>query len=98
MLSEFEATLYTQRLTTLERLEQPWGFTRAEGDVRCIAHIINLAVQAALTHLKAEPSNQSEVYRLEDQHTRAGHNQIAIVSALSKLQSYIYLLESSWLD
>ena len=37
-----------------ESIELPWPFTVQEGDVRCMAHIINLAVQDALKCLKAD--------------------------------------------
>ena len=37
-----------KRLQKDLNLQQPWSFTCKEGDVCCIAHIINLAVQAAL--------------------------------------------------
>ena len=36
-------------------VHQPWPFKVDEGDVRCMAHIINLAVQSALKSLKASP-------------------------------------------
>ena len=39
-----------------------WSFTRKDGDIQCLGHIINLAVQAALTQLKATPSNSTELY------------------------------------
>jgi hypothetical protein len=51
MLSEYE-NLACKHETTLQ---QPWAYTTKEGDVRCIGHIINLAVQAALASLKAVP-------------------------------------------
>ena len=35
--------------------QQQWPFTVREGDVRCMAHIINLAVQAALRTFRADP-------------------------------------------
>jgi hypothetical protein len=65
MLQELEATTKEQRLQKDPNLQQPWSFTCKEGDVRCIAHIINLAVQAALTTLKAVPAEQPESYRME---------------------------------
>ena len=36
-------------------VHQPWPFKYEAGDVRCMAHIINLAVQSALKSLKAAP-------------------------------------------
>lgn len=47
-----------------DNLQQPWLFTRTEGDVRCIGHVINLAVQAALKILKAEPVEEIETYQI----------------------------------
>ena len=41
MLTEFKNR---SSQTTSYSIQQPWTFTTREGDVRCIAHIINLAV------------------------------------------------------
>ena len=38
MLSEYEKLASNTQIST----QQPWTFTVKEGDVRCIAHIINL--------------------------------------------------------
>ena len=58
MLSEYEKIASKQHTT----IQQPWTFTVKEGDVRCIAHIINLAVQATLKSLKASPvQNQKRI-------------------------------------
>ena len=51
-------------------LEQPWSFTRKEGDVRCIGHIINLAVQDALLQLKAIPLDISKTYQMDANEAR----------------------------
>ena len=64
MLEEFEAVAGNQRNAKPDNLQQPWSFTQAEGDVRCIGHVINLAVQAALTTLKAEPAEETETYQM----------------------------------
>ena len=60
MLNGFKAaaSFYEDR----DCLEQPWSFTRKEGDVQCIRHIINLAVQDALSQLKAVPLDISKTY------------------------------------
>ena len=50
MLNSIESVM-NERETLLH---QPWPFTVKEGDVRCMAHIINLAVQDALKSLKAD--------------------------------------------
>ena len=52
-------------LSAPENPQQPWSFTRKEGDVQCVAHVINIAVQEALKLLKAVPSEQLESYRVE---------------------------------
>ena len=73
MLNGFEAaaSFYEDR----DCLEQPWSFTRKEGDVRCIGHIINLAVQDALSQLKAVPSDISKTYWMDanEAHIPASH-------------------------
>ena len=66
MLQELEASTREQTLQKDPNLQQPWPFTCKEGDVRCMAHIINLAVQAALTTLKAVPAEQLDSYRMEN--------------------------------
>jgi hypothetical protein len=65
MLNEFEAAVSFYEDRDRDCPEQLWSFTRKEGDVRCIRHIINLAVQDVLTHLKAIPSDISETYRMD---------------------------------
>jgi hypothetical protein len=52
MLDEFEAVVKDQFNEKPDNLQQLWPFTRKEGDVRCIKHVINLAVQDALKTLK----------------------------------------------
>ena len=37
-----------------DSLQLPWSFTMKEGDARCMAHIINIAVQNALKMLKTD--------------------------------------------
>jgi hypothetical protein len=75
-------------------LEQPWSFTRKEGDVRCIGHIINLAVQDALSQLKAVPSDISETYQMDANEARIPVSQDEIVSALSKLRRHVYIFRN----
>jgi hypothetical protein len=58
MLEQYEIGACSTPVT----LQQPWAFTVKEGDVRCMAHIINLAVQEALKTLKATPSNSPDIY------------------------------------
>jgi hypothetical protein len=93
MLREFEAEAHLRQLGKEECLQQPWTFTQKEGDVRCIGHIINLAVQAALKHLKAVPSNSTNLYRMEADATQLpiSHSQEVVVSALLKLQQHVYI-------
>ena len=44
MLTEYEKIASEHQTST----QQPWTFTVREGDVRCIAHIINLAIKLLL--------------------------------------------------
>ena len=64
--------------------------------MQCVAYIINLAVQAALTSLKAVPSVQTEIYRLEQGaagiSTSTGKEEV--VSALIKLRRHIYVFRN----
>ncbi len=59
MLDQFEETTRDQHDEKPENIQQPWLFTWKEGDIRCIGHVINLAVQEALKTLKAVPCNPS---------------------------------------
>lgn len=62
MLNSFEGATDGIKYTAL----QPWGFSRKYGDVRCMAHILNLAVQDALKSLKAIPED-TDIYRVEEE-------------------------------
>ena len=75
---------------------QPWSFTIKEGDVQCITHIINLAVQVALTTLKAVPSDQTESYRVEENVARLPTTGLH----LAKLRRHIYVFRNrrGWKD
>lgn len=99
MLAEFEIGA----CTSVVSIQQPWSFTVKEGDVRCMAHIINLAVQAALTMLKAVPSEQTESYRLEQglAYTRGFvSNREEVATVLIKLRRHIYVFRNrrAWKD
>ena len=63
MLCNFEAT--ASFYEDDNSLQQPWSYTRKEGDVRCLGHIINLAVQEALKQLKAVLLDESKDYRMD---------------------------------
>jgi hypothetical protein len=68
------------------------GIYNKEGDVRCIRHIINLAVQAALTSLKAVPADEPNAYRLEYGAARVPSlPENELVAVLSKLRRHIYV-------
>ena len=54
------AAVNTKMLTLLEK-SLP-GFTVADNQVRCMAHIINLAVQVLLSHLKITPQEATNLY------------------------------------
>jgi hypothetical protein len=82
-------------------LKQPWAFTAKVGDVRCIGHIINIAVQAALASLKATLDKGPEAYRLEIRAARIPlTSENNIVTVLAKLRRHIYVLRNrrGWKD
>ena len=93
MLDQFEATAEEQREGKPDNLQQPWSFTRKEGDVRCIGHVINLAVQDALTTLKAVPAEKTKVYQIVYQAAALPRefDKGDVVLALYKLQRHIYI-------
>ena len=91
MLKLFEAAAAAGSDWTVE---QPWTFTVKEGDVRCMAHIIHLAVQAALKALKAVPAEDWTVYRCEDGEARITLDAMrggSVTSSLEKLRRHIYV-------
>jgi hypothetical protein len=104
MLATYEKTSISKPIEEPIRVQQPWTFTVKEGDVRCIAHIINLAVQAALTALKAVLEEQSEAYRDELNAARLPSSLISqagsTASALIKLRKHIYVFRNrrAWRD
>lgn len=82
MLLEYEKLALAQLIT----LKQPWAFTAKVRDVRCIRHIINIVVQAALASLKATLNERVEAYWLKVRATRiltVAENEI--VTVLAKL-------------
>ncbi|KFY17372.1 hypothetical protein V492_00719 [Pseudogymnoascus sp. VKM F-4246] len=101
MLLEYERLASTAPIS----LKQPWAFRAKAGDVRCIRHIINIAVQAALASLKATPDERVEAYRLEVGAARipTGISTAAeyeIISVLVKLRRHIYVFRNrrGWKD
>ncbi|KFY91845.1 hypothetical protein V500_04432 [Pseudogymnoascus sp. VKM F-4518 (FW-2643)] len=97
MLLEYKKLASTNPIS----LKQPWAFIAKAGDVRCIGHIINIAVQAALASLKATPDERVEAYRLEIGAARiplVAENDI--VTVLAKLQRHIYMFRNrcGWKD
>ncbi|KFY79733.1 hypothetical protein V499_01319 [Pseudogymnoascus sp. VKM F-103] len=100
MLAEYERIAKDQEVTT----QQPWTFRVKEGDVRCIAHIINIAVQDALKTLKAAPAEQAESYRCEQGAARiptsSSESNIEVKNTLSKLRRHIYVFRNrrQWKD
>jgi hypothetical protein len=88
-----------QEVTT----QQPWTFRVKEGDVRCIAHIINIAVQDALKTLKAAPAEQAESYRCEQGAARiptSSESNIEVKNTLGKLRRHTYVFRNrrQWKD
>jgi hypothetical protein len=96
MLEEFEVIAEEQRNAKLDNLQQPWSFTQAEGDVRCIGHVINLAVQAALKTLKAEPAEETETYQIiyNSATIPLEFQKTDVVSAFYKLRRYVYIFRN----
>lgn len=101
MLNQYELKVADVSTTT----NQPWSFTVKDGDVRCMAHIINLAVQAALTTMKAVPSEELESYRVQEGLAYTRINAIysekeEVVNALTKLRKHIYVFRNrrGWKD
>ena len=99
MLTEYEKIASEHQTST----QQPWTFTVREGDVRCIAHIINLAVQAALKSLKADPDAETDAYRCEQGAARIPRSMDAhaeVSNTLEKLRRHIYVFRNrrGWKD
>jgi hypothetical protein len=44
MLDEFESLVEEYRKLMPDSPQQPWSFTQKQGDIRCLGHVINLAV------------------------------------------------------
>jgi hypothetical protein len=75
------------------------GIYNKEGDVRCIRHIINLAVQAALTSLKAVPADEPNAYRLEYGAARVPSlPENELVAVLSKLRRHICVSQPTTME
>jgi hypothetical protein len=97
MLLEYEKLASTNPIS----LKQPWAFIAKAGDVRCIRHIINIAIQAALASLKATPDEGPEAYRLEIRAARIPTvTENEIVTVLAKLWHHIYVFRNrrGWKD
>jgi hypothetical protein len=104
MLAVYKKACYKKPTDQLLHTQQLYPFNIKEGDICCIAYIINLAVQAALSLLKAIPEENSEVYRDKPDTARLsllsqGINAatallsqgINTATALLKLQKHIYI-------
>ena len=63
MLEEFEVVVATQWVQ-MEKDRLPFWckFNRKDADVRCCAHIYNIAVQAALKAIKSNPNEHRNYY------------------------------------
>jgi hypothetical protein len=75
MLDEFESLADEYWKSRLNHPYQLWSFTQKEGDIRYIGHVINLAIQEAMTQLKATPSNVTKTYWMKrnEAHLLYGH-------------------------
>ena len=95
MISNIECSLNERQNLLQPNLQQPWAFKQEEGDIRCIAHIINIAVQSASKEIKAVPADNPEVYRQEEH--QASINVIEktlVMTALEKLRKHIYIFRN----
>ena len=75
-------------------MQQLQMFKVKEGDIQCIAYIINIAIQEALKTLKAAPAEQAESYRYKQgaiQIPISSESNIEVKNTLSKLQRHIYI-------
>jgi hypothetical protein len=95
MLDLFEETAKEQRNKKLNNLQQPWSFTQKDGDVQCIKHVINLAVQEALKTLKAEPAKETETYQMiyDSATLPIEFSKKDVISALWKLRRHVYIFQ-----
>ena len=91
MLDIFEETVREQHDQKLDNLQQPWSFTRKEGNVQYIRHVINLAVQEALKTLKAKPAKETETYQIiyNSATLLIEFSKKDVISALWKLRRYV---------
>ena len=93
MLAEYEKGASNVPVT----VQQPWSFTVREGDVRCVAHIINIAVQSALKKLKADPAVNTDSYRFDEGCARLPtlvDSHIEVSAVLAKLRRHIYVFRN----
>lgn len=74
-------------------VEQPQIFRVQDGDIRCMAHIINLAVQSPLRTLNATPAEDFNVYFSKDNCARILSNKAKyqVTSSLEKLRRHNYV-------
>lgn len=75
-------------------VEQSWTFTVKENDVRCMAHIINLAVRVALRMFKAVPAEDCTADRCEDNAAQVPNEALhvsPVTGCLKKLRRHIYV-------
>lgn len=92
MLKEFEEAAAQEEYT----VEQPWTFRVESGDVGCMAHVFNLAVQAALKSLNADPAEDAEQYPVTERCAcLPPHPPSNIVNVLEKLRHHIYVFNST---
>ena len=95
MISNIEAELQERYALAEQNIQQPWAFQQKEGDIRCIAHVINIAVQSALKEIKAVPAEDPEVYRQEENQASISiRDTTVIMTALEKLRKHIYIFRN----
>ena len=87
MLREFERLTQPTATTTTR---YPTHFTCNIGDIRCIAHIINLAAQEMVKQLKVEPSDSESAYAYEYGKAEVIPTSEGVISTLTKVRHLIY--------
>ena len=89
MMLCFESERLTQP-TSITTTRYPTHFTCNIGDIRCIAHIINLAAQEMVKQLKVEPSDSESAYAYEYGKAEVIPTSEGVISTLTKVRHLIY--------
>jgi len=83
MIQKFEENNTTLSISTTQ---YPTKFTCINGDVRCFAHIINLAAQELVKQLKVEPSDTESTYAYIYGYAEVIPTSERVISTLTKVR------------